>query len=241
MDRRADRTATPRYAFATVVLAAVALSACGLPRDPHGTLDRVRGGTLRAGLIEHPPWASSEAGEPSGVEVELLEGLAEDLDAEVRWTTGTESELIDALELGELDAVVGGLTADAPWSSKAAFTAPYLETRVVVGVPLGDPTAIDLEGMEVAVERGSPAAGLLRAAGAVPVEVDDLTAAGGAAAVDEWLLDDLGLRASDENLDEREHVLALPLGENAWLVEVEEFLHAQDRMAARLLQEAGAA
>jgi polar amino acid transport system substrate-binding protein len=223
------------------MLAALALAACGLPRDPDGTLDRVRGGTLRAGLIEHPPWASSRAGEPAGVEVELLEGLAEDLDAEIRWTTGTESELIEALELGELDAVVGGLTADSPWMSKAAFTAPYLATRTVVGVPIGESTAIDLEGMEVAVERGSPAAGLLRAAGGIPIEADDLTLARGPAAVDDWLLDDLDLQATDEILEEREHVLALPLGENAWLVEVEEFLHAHDRRAAQLLEEAGPA
>ena len=170
--------------------------------------------------------------------MELIEGLAEDLDAEIRWTTGTESELIDALELGELDAVVGGLTVDSPWMSKAAFTAPYLATTTVVGVPAGEPTAIDLEGMEVAVERGSPAAGLLRAAGAIPVEVDDLTLERGPAAVDEWLLDDLDLQASDEILEEREHVLALTLGENAWLVEVEEYLHAHGPRAVDLLDEA---
>ena len=223
------------------MLAALALAACGLPRDPDGTLDRVRGGTLRAGLIEHPPWASGEAGEPTGVEVELLEALAEGLDAEVRWTTGTESELIESLELGELDAVVGGLTVDSPWVSKAAFTAPYLKTRTVVGVPTGESTAIDLEGLEVAVERGSPTAGLLREAGAIPLEVDDLTSARAPAAVDEWLLDDLDLQASDVILQEREHVLALPLGENAWLVEVEEFLHANGPRAAELLEEAGPA
>jgi polar amino acid transport system substrate-binding protein len=223
------------------MLAAMLLATCGFPRDPDGTLDRVRGGTFRAGLIEHPPWASSEAGMPTGSEVELLEALARDLDAEIRWTAGTEIELIEALELGELDAVIGGLTADSPWVSEAAVTAPYVETRTVVGVPAGATTAIGLEGVEVAVERGSPAAGLLRAAGAIPVEVEDITTAGGPAAVDDWLLDDLGLRASDEVLEERQHVLALPLGENGWLVEVEEFLHAHDRVTARLLQEAGPA
>jgi hypothetical protein len=59
--------------------------------------------------------------------------------------------------------------------------------------------------------------------------------------VDEWLLDDLDLQASDVILQEREHVLALPLGENAWLVEVEEFLHANGPRAAELLEEAGPA
>jgi hypothetical protein len=133
--------------------------------------------------------------------------------------------------------VVGGLTADSPWVSKAAFTAPYVETMTVVGVPTGDPATIDLDGMEIAVERGSPAAGLLRAAGAIPIEVDDLTEARGPAAVDDWLLDDLDLQATDEILEEREHVMALPLGENAWLVEVEEYLDAQGPRAVELLGE----
>lgn len=33
-----------------------------------------------------------------------------------------------ALEDGELDLVIGGLTADTPWSTHAAITRPYAET-----------------------------------------------------------------------------------------------------------------
>jgi polar amino acid transport system substrate-binding protein len=217
------------------IVGLVGTTACGLPRDPDGTLERIRGGTMRVGVIEHPPWATTAEGEPAGVEVEVIEALAEALESRVRWTPGSESELIEALELGELDAVVGGLTADAPWISDAAFTAPYVITKTLVGVPPGQPTAIDLAGLEVQVERGSPAAGLLRAAGAVPVEVDQLRG-DAIAAVDEWLLDDLGLQASDAVLEQREHVFALPLGENAWVVAVDEFLGESRVRVGELLE-----
>jgi hypothetical protein len=31
--------------------------ACGLPRDPDDTLERVRGGVVRVGITDNPPWA----------------------------------------------------------------------------------------------------------------------------------------------------------------------------------------
>jgi len=60
-----------------VVLAAVALMAvagCGIPRDPESTLDRVRGGALRAGITASEPWTTLEGGRPGGVEVPWSSG-----------------------------------------------------------------------------------------------------------------------------------------------------------------------
>ena len=36
--------------------------------------------------------------------------------------------LILALEHGDLDLVIGGLTADTPWTEHAAITKPYART-----------------------------------------------------------------------------------------------------------------
>ena len=41
---------------------------------------------------------------------------------------GGEETLIGRLERGELDLVIGGLTADTPWVEQAAITKPYAET-----------------------------------------------------------------------------------------------------------------
>jgi polar amino acid transport system substrate-binding protein len=128
---------------AAVCLSALVFVACGIPRDPEGTLDRATGGTITVGAIEAEPWVVVEGDEPrDGIEVELVERLAAAIDADVRWVIGSEEELLSALELGELDLVVGGLTATNPWSGKVTFTRPYVTRLEDVGLlePATDPT-----------------------------------------------------------------------------------------------------
>ena len=58
-------------ALAAVALLAVLIAGCGIPRDPESTLDRVRGGTLRAGITASEPWTtlgSSQAMKAAWVE-----------------------------------------------------------------------------------------------------------------------------------------------------------------------------
>jgi polar amino acid transport system substrate-binding protein len=236
----------PRSGLAALVVAvllAVGVAGCGIPRDPEGTLDRVRGGTLRAGITASQPWTTLDGGRPGGVEVELVEQFADELGARVAWVDGSEAELIGALEVRELDLVVGGLTADTPWQSKAAITRSYATTRVVVAVPASQPVPGDIAGLRVAVEDGSDAAGILEdKTDAVPVRVPDVTQVkGSAVAVDEWLLDTLGLRDTGVHLSKARHVMATPLGENAFLVRLERFLIAHQAEVPALLDAAAGA
>ena len=87
---RRPRAAGPgrpwRAALVAVVLLAVAVAGCGIPRDPERTLARVRGGTLRAGITASEPWTTLEGGRPGGVEVELVERFADELGATVGFT-----------------------------------------------------------------------------------------------------------------------------------------------------------
>ena len=68
---------------ATVALALVlALTvACDFPRDAHGTLDRVRNGTIRVGVSENLPWARFAGTEAAGIEPALLRQWAKQLGA----------------------------------------------------------------------------------------------------------------------------------------------------------------
>lgn len=214
--------------------------ACGIPRDPEGTLERVTGGTMRVGVTAAEPWVVLEGDEAvGGVEVRLIEEFAAEIDAAIEWTAGSEEEILSAIELRELDLAIGGFGSTSPWASKVTFTHPYLTTFATVGVPEADEVAVDITGMEVAVERGTALAGLLKKTDAVAVLVDDITSATGAAAVENWLLDDLGLQATDVRLEETDHVIAVPLGENAWLTSLERFLLARPSAIEELLAEEG--
>ena len=137
---RMTSTVRPRAAAAAALLAAVALAGCGVtvPTDPDGTLDRVRGGELRVGVSPHEPWTTlGPDGSAAGHEDDLVEDFADTLDAEVVWTPGGEEDLVADLERGELDLVVGGLTASSPWTSKAAVTVSYVTVTDPEGKPEG--------------------------------------------------------------------------------------------------------
>lgn len=136
--RRARGAALVAGAFALVALTGCGADAPTFPTDPDGTLERVRGGELRAGLSPHEPWtALGPDGSPDGVEVALVEDFADSLGADVTWTTGGEEALVADLEEGRLDVVVGGFTASTPWTSKAAVTVAYTTVTDEHGKPEG--------------------------------------------------------------------------------------------------------
>jgi polar amino acid transport system substrate-binding protein len=224
-------------AIVVAALTALVAAGCGVPRDPESTLDRVRGGVLRVGVTASEPWTTLEGGRPGGVEVELVERFAGELGARVEWVDGSEADLIGALEMRELDLVVGGLTADTPWQAKAAITRSYATTRVVVAVPSSQTVPEDIAGLRVAVEAGTDAAGILQdKTDAIAVRVPDVSEVrGSAVAIEEWRLADLGLRDTGVHLSKSKHVMATPMGENAFLVRLERFLIAHQGEVPALL------
>jgi polar amino acid transport system substrate-binding protein len=206
---------------------------CNLPRDSGDTLQRVQNGTLKAGLIQNPPWVVTD-GLVGGVEVELVRRLAGQLGARVDWTTGSEADLLMALRDCDLDLVVGGLTSKDPWKKRVAFTRQFYTDSVVVSAPTGSDPA-ELRGTPVAVEAGTPVIHYLRKKGAVPLVTKDLSTARGAVAAESWQLARLGRPSSGLLLLQAQHVVAVPPGENQWLMRVETFLeHAKDTVPTLL-------
>lgn len=127
------------------------VTACSvtIPTDPDGTLDRVRGGTLRVGVSPNPPWTDLPTGlegEPAGSEVALVEDFARSIDAEIVWVPGGEEDLVGRLEHDELDLLIGGLTAQSPWADTVALTYRYTvtvdsrgeEALHVMAAPIGE-------------------------------------------------------------------------------------------------------
>lgn len=220
----------------TVLVSAALLAGCGLPRDPESTLRRVSGGTLRVGVSENGPWVVLDGAEPSGVEVELVERFADEIGAEVEWVEGEVEELAGALHVREIDILIAGLTSRSAIAAEGSLTHPYLTTQVVIAAPPGQ-TIEDIAGLEIAVEETTEEAGLLEKTDAVPVRVADVSEASGPVVVDSFLVDDLGLSETGVQLEETDHVMAVPHGENAWLVRLERFLVEDPGMVAEVLEE----
>jgi polar amino acid transport system substrate-binding protein len=207
----------------------VVLAGCGWPRDAGTTLEDVRGGVLRVGVTENPPWVRMAGdGTPVGAEAELARMLATRLGATVEWYPGSESALMAALKDRVLDVVIGGLDSAAPWIAEASLTRPYVTMRTLVAAPPGTAVPDDLAGVKVAVQGGTAEVAALAAEDAEVMTVPEVTGDEGVpVVVGEWRLTELGLTGSDHELGKHEHVWAVPPGENGWQAEVERFLLEQ--------------
>ena len=235
------------YAFARwrdlcLLLALIALvsASCTFPRDPRGTLEGVQNATMRVGIVDNDPWTRMEDGRASGIEVELLKDFARELGADMTFVPGTTPELLEAAKEAEVDVIVGGFTSTSPGVSEgkeAGVTGTYLTTRFVVGVPPDRSAIDDPSGRKIAVERIDTTAAMLKEEGAVPVPVGDLSTADMPIAAYEWQLKEWGFEPTSIELPEEQHVMAVPLGENGWLVELERFLRSQRAEAKALLRE----
>ena len=226
-----------RAAGIACLLAIAATAGCQFPRDPEGTLDRVEGGTMRVGVIEDEPWVVLGEDEPRGVEPELLRRFADQLDAEIEWVDGTEAELAEAIRGFQLDVIAGGLTRAWPYMREVGLTRPYVDTEIQIGVPPGTELPDELGGVEVWVEANSEAAALLKQEeeDAIRVTYERLAEVDGIALLDTYEIDALGYERTDHILRDDEHALGVPMGENAWLVELERFLLDRGEEAEDLL------
>jgi hypothetical protein len=137
----------------------------------------------------------------------------------------------------QLDLIVGGLTRAWPYAREVAVTRPYVDTEVEIGIPPGTELPDELGGVEIWVERNSDAAALLEQEeeDAIPVPFDALGEVAGPALLDTYELDALGYERTDYILRDDEHAWATPAGENAFLIEVEDFLLARGEEAEDLL------
>lgn len=202
------------------------LAACSdFPRDPEDTLRQAQErGSLRVGVIVAPPWVGYDAGEATGPEARLAAEFASQLGVRVDWMRGSADTLLVALEAFELDLVLGGLTEASPWRDRVGMTHPYYVSHAVVAIPADAAVPASLEGLSVAVKPGSGLREALQERGARIEVRESLAGAEGAVATDRWRIDALGLRPLPDVLARTRHVLAVPPGENALLLELETFL-----------------
>lgn len=222
-------------------LAMLGLAACddvGYPRDPDGTLARVLStGRMRVAAADHVPWVVvEEDGQPKGAEVALVESFARELGVAVDWRRAPAFAALEALERGDADLAIGGFTKKALTAlGSAGQTYVYVTERIVVAADPGAPAPRALEGQRVRVAPELMANGLVADTGGVPVE--EKTEGVGLTALPDWQLHSQGLLPTNIVLHESEHVVAVPRGENAWVMRLERFLRANAAHAADRLRE----
>jgi polar amino acid transport system substrate-binding protein len=116
-------------------LLALALAACQSLPTPLASqassstrLQRIlEEGALRVGLTGNQPPLNmkSKSGQIIGLEVDLVEALAGSMRLDVTLVEKPFAELLPALEKGELDLVISGVTITPERNARVAFAGPY--------------------------------------------------------------------------------------------------------------------
>lgn len=117
---------TARIPLLFALLAAGCAGAPWASRSP--VIDRIRAsGELRVGMAgDYPPLnARDGAGRHFGMEPDLARFLARSMGAELVVVNRPFGELLAALEAGEVDAVLSGMTMTPQRNQRVAFAGPY--------------------------------------------------------------------------------------------------------------------
>ncbi len=114
-----------------LLAALLALSGCAKNDAPGADATALKrilaSGELRVGVsADLPPLNMKDRnGKLIGLEIDLVEALGEAMGLRVRFVEKRFSELLPALERGEVDLVVAGLTITPERNSRVAFVGPY--------------------------------------------------------------------------------------------------------------------
>lgn len=214
------------------------LAGCNMPLDPNGTLDRVVDDTMRVGFSEYPPWVvRTQGAQPAGVEAELVSRFAEKIGAEIEWEWGGIEDNLKKLEQFELDLVVGGLTEKTPWMTRIGLTKPYHVSYYRIGVPPDRSLTTSFDGIPVGYKKGELTGIYLQnKTDSKPLAVDNPQQFDGPIAAPDWQLEAWGFNPADIVIHKTGHVLAVPPGENEWLMALEQFLTSQKPTLSNLIQ-----
>jgi len=108
---------------AFLFLALLAVAACGdFPRDPDGTLDRIRAQRqFKVGIIA----SAAPIGEDR--QQLFLQRVSATAHAQPAIETGASESLLAKLEAGALDLVIGEMDAKTPWAKRITLLPPLGE------------------------------------------------------------------------------------------------------------------
>ena len=122
--------------------------------------------TLKVGMSGgYFPFTFVEQDTLKGFEVDVMEAVAEEMDAEVEFVTANFSGLFGMLESGRIDTIANQITITEERQAKYVFTQPYVYDGAQVVVKEGNEAIAgieDLRGKTVAVNLGSNYEQLLR-------------------------------------------------------------------------------
>ena len=199
------------------------LAACG---NSGKTLEGIqkKGALVVATSPDFPPFEYLEDGKVVGIEVDILEAIAEKLDFEIEIQQMDFDSVVPGVQAGKFDLGASGITATEERKKNVDFTDAYFlaSQAIVVTEDSAITGKADLEGKKISVQTGTTAEAYCMSSG---YEVLAFTANNDAAAalstgkVDAWVVDNEvavvlaaqnGLKVLDEAMTSEPYAFAFP-------------------------------
>lgn len=156
-----------KFAAATLALTmAMSLAACGGSDAPAADNNDGSDGEAKKYIIATdttfaPFEFQNEAGEYVGIDIDLLAAIAEDQGFEYELQSLGFNAAVQALEAGQADGVIAGMSITDERKEKFDFSEPYFDSGVVMGIAADNEeikSYEDLAGKKVAVKIGTEGA-----------------------------------------------------------------------------------
>ncbi|MBU9672443.1 transporter substrate-binding domain-containing protein [Planococcus sp. CP5-4] len=139
------------------------LAACGDSDEESGGGD---GETYRVGIdTTYPPFEFEDEGEYTGIDIDLINAIAENQGFEIEFNPMDFGGIIPALQADQLDVAIAGMSITDERKEIVDFSDPYFDAglSLVVAEDNSDITSLeDLEGKTVAVKSGTTGAQFAR-------------------------------------------------------------------------------
>ncbi|MBM7854996.1 lysine-arginine-ornithine-binding protein [Desulfohalotomaculum tongense] len=125
-----------RFGLVTLlVLALIALAGCGSGTDKAKSDSANEANVLKVGTdVAFPPFEFEENGKYTGFDIDLIHAIAEEAGYKVDLQPMQFSGLIPALQAGNVDVGIAGITITDERKEQVNFTEPYIDAGQIIAV-----------------------------------------------------------------------------------------------------------
>ncbi|MEK4567535.1 transporter substrate-binding domain-containing protein [Bacillus sp. FSL K6-3458] len=140
------------------LMVVLVMAACGSKSDSGSGEGK---GTYKIGIdVTYPPFEFEKGGKTVGIDVDLINAIAKDQGFKVKLEAMDFSGIIPAMQAGQLDVGMGGMSITDERKKKVDFSDPYFDAglTVVVKKDSSIKSIDDLKGKKLAVKNGTTGA-----------------------------------------------------------------------------------
>lgn len=153
--------------FSLLLVFVLVLAACGSEETGGGSEDAGNSGgeeakTYKVGIdTTYPPFEFEEGGEYKGIDIDIINAIAEDQGFKIELSPMDFGGIIPAMQAGQLDVAIAGMSITDKRKKVVDFSDPYFDAGLTLTVKKDNDeisSPEDLEGKTVAVKKGTTGA-----------------------------------------------------------------------------------